>query len=305
MNILEVQDVTKQYSGHTAVDDVTFSVPKGCVFGLLGPNGAGKTSLIRIITGITEADKGTVVLDGGKLDGRDPLQIGYMPEERGLYKQMKVDELLIYLARLKGMSKADALKESNAWLGRLEISDWKKRKISELSKGMAQKIQFISTVMHKPKLLILDEPFSGLDPINANLIRDEIFQLKEQGTSIILSTHRMEQVEAFCDAIVMINKGKNVLEGTVSGIKERFKEHKYEIGFRNDIPDNLPSQGTVLEKRGNTLLFQANNEADANAFLGGIIRNGVEIRSFREVLPSVNEIFIMVAGAPVETENAA
>ncbi|MEM6380754.1 MAG: ATP-binding cassette domain-containing protein, partial [Bacteroidota bacterium] len=212
-HILQLENVVKTSGEYTAVDNVSFSVPKGSIFGLLGPNGAGKTSLIRIITTITRADQGTVYLDGEKLGSRHPSQIGYMPEERGLYKKMKVGDHLMYLARLKGLSKTEAKDKIDHWFNKFEITDWWDKKVEELSKGMQQKIQFIATVIHEPKLLILDEPFSGLDPINANLIKDEIYQLKEAGTSIIFSTHRMEQVEEICEYIVLINKGQNVLQG--------------------------------------------------------------------------------------------
>jgi ABC-2 type transport system ATP-binding protein len=208
MNILSLREVTKSYTNHLAVDNVSFDMPKGGIFGLLGPNGAGKTSLIRIITCITRADTGTILFDGEPLNNNHPSEIGYMPEERGLYKKMKVGEQLTYLALLKGMGKAHAKKEISTWMEKFEIQDWYNRKIEELSKGMQQKIQFIATIIHRPKLLILDEPFSGLDPINSNLIKDEIIKLNQSGISIIFSTHRMEQVEEICQDIVLINKGK-------------------------------------------------------------------------------------------------
>lgn len=294
MNILEVKNVHKQYSNHKAVDDVTFSVPPNCIFGLLGPNGAGKTSLIRIITGITQADAGTVSLDGGKLDGREPSKIGYMPEERGLYKKMKVGEHLLYLARLKGMTAEEAKRELDYWLKKFDIQDWKKKKVQELSKGMQQKIQFISTVIHKPRLLILDEPFSGLDPINAKLIQEEIFTLKQQGISIILSTHRMEQVEEICDEIALINKGKNVLYGSVREIKERFKEHLFRIRYQGDVPRELPNGIQLVSQKNNEIIIQAQESQLSNQFLGQLIQNGVFIESFEEIFPSINEIFIKV-----------
>lgn len=294
MNILEVNNVHKQYSNHKAVDGVTFSVPSNCIFGLLGPNGAGKTSLIRIITGITQADEGTVSLDGGKLDKREPSKIGYMPEERGLYKKMKVGEHLLYLARLKGMSAQDAQKELNHWLDKFEINDWKNKKVQELSKGMQQKIQFISTVIHKPRLLILDEPFSGLDPINAHLIQEEIFELKEKGTSIILSTHRMEQVEEICDKMALINKGKNVLFGGVREIKERFKEHLFRIRYKGTFPENLPNGIQVVAEAKDEVTIQVDETRQSNQFLGQLIQSGIFIESFEEIFPSLNEIFIKV-----------
>ena len=208
--ILSIQNVVKTYGTYTAVDHVSFEMPRGCVFGMLGPNGAGKTSLIRMITTITAPDSGIIVLEGEKLNSRTPEKIGYMPEERGLYKKMKVGEQLLYLAQLKGLTKAQALKEIDHWLTKFDIRDWWNKKVEDLSKGMQQKIQFIASVVHKPPLLILDEPFTGLDPINTNLIKDEIAQLNAAGTSIIFSTHRMESVEEMCDYIVLINRGKNV-----------------------------------------------------------------------------------------------
>ncbi len=294
MNILDVKNVVKRYSNHTAVNDVSFSVPKGCIFGLLGPNGAGKTSLIRIITGITRADEGIVSLDGGELNHRHPSQIGYMPEERGLYKKMKVGEHLIYLARLKGLSLQEAKKELNYWLEKFDIQSWRKKRIEELSKGMQQKVQFISTVIHQPKLLILDEPFSGLDPINTNLMKEEIFELKTKGASIILSTHRMEQVEEICENVVLINQGKNVLDGPVKEVKEKFKEHKFRIKYQGTLPASLPHNITIVTRSDEEITIQVKDDKDSNIFLYTLIQQGVFIQSFEEILPSVNEIFIQV-----------
>lgn len=295
MNILDVKNVHKQYSNHKAVDGVSFSVPEGCIFGLLGPNGAGKTSLIRIITGITQADQGSVSLDGGQLDHRNPSKIGYMPEERGLYKQMKIGEHLVYLARLKGMSKAEAEHELQFWLTKFGIADWRKKKVQELSKGMQQKIQFISTVIHKPRLLILDEPFSGLDPINANLIQEEIFELKSKGTSIILSTHRMEQVEEICEYMVMINQGKNVLHGPLKEVKERFKEHLFRIKYKGTLlSDSLPKGIQLIHSKKGEITIQVDDDAYSNQYLSSLINQGIFIESFEEILPTVNEIFIKV-----------
>ena len=296
MNILDVNNVHKQYSNHKAVDGVSFSVPSGCIFGLLGPNGAGKTSLIRIITGITQADEGSVSLDGGKLDHRNPSKIGYMPEERGLYKQMKVGEHLIYLARLKGMSKIEAKEQLEYWLEKFDIADWRKKKVQELSKGMQQKIQFISTVIHQPRLLILDEPFSGLDPINANLMQEEIFQLKSKGASIILSTHRMEQVEEICEYMVMINQGKNVLDGSLKEVKEKFKEHKFRIRHKGQLPTNSSQGINIVSQKEGEVIIQVEDDAYSNQYLNSLINAGIFIVSFEEILPTVNEIFIKVAG---------
>jgi ABC-2 type transport system ATP-binding protein len=292
MDVLQLQHVVKQYHRHKAVDEVSFSVPQGSIFGLLGPNGAGKTSLIRIITTITRADTGQVFFEGEKLNTAHPMQIGYMPEERGLYKKMKVGEHLIYLARLKGLDKATAREKINNWLEKFEITDWWNKKVDELSKGMQQKIQFISTVVHEPRLLILDEPFSGLDPINTNLIKDEIFQLHQQGTTIIFSTHRMEQVEEICEYIVLINKGKNVLEGKVADIKENFKENLYELEPLDPLPPDLDEIASVILERKGIYKIQLSEGIDSSHLLRFLLDRGVRLRTFREVLPSLNEIFI-------------
>jgi ABC-2 type transport system ATP-binding protein len=291
MNILELNSIVKNYNNVTAVDNVSFAIPEGTIFGMLGPNGAGKSSTIRIITTITRADSGTVLFRGVPLNSSHPEHIGYMPEERGLYKKMKIGEQLMYLARLKGMSYHDARTELIYWFEKFEIKDWFDKKVEELSKGMSQKAQFISTIMHKPKLLILDEPFSGLDPINANLIKDEIYELNKQGTTIIFSTHRMEQVEEICDQIVLINKGKNVLQGNVSQIKQDFKENIYKIASANAIPDALASQLNVIKNEGNDLILKMEG-MDANTILKKFIEHGVQVQSFNEILPSLNEIFI-------------
>jgi ABC-2 type transport system ATP-binding protein len=297
MPILRLENVVKNYDKHTAVDHVSFDIPKGVVFGMLGPNGAGKTSLIRIITSITRADEGQVWLDGEPLNARHPEQIGYMPEERGLYKKMKVGEQLTYLARLKGLSAADTNKELRYWFERFDIKDWWNKKIEELSKGMQQKVQFIATVLHKPKLLILDEPFSGLDPINSNLIKDEIRELNNKGTSIIFSTHRMEQVEEMCDHIVLINKGKNVLEGKVNDIRQQFKDNLFKIEFTGELPADLASNAfNIRSSGGHEITLQVNEGGDSNEILRYLIQRGVHIQSFNEILPTINEIFIKRVG---------
>lgn len=292
MHVLELQDVVKQYRQHRAVDEVSFSVPQGSIFGLLGPNGAGKTSLIRIITTITRADTGQVFFEGEKLNTAHPMQIGYMPEERGLYKKMKVGDHLIYLARLKGLDKTTAREKIDAWLEKFEISDWWNKKVEELSKGMQQKIQFISTVVHEPRLLILDEPFSGLDPINTNLIKDEIFRLHQLGTTIIFSTHRMEQVEEICEYIVLINQGKNVLEGKVKEIKEKFKDNLFEVELQGPIPQDLDRIAQIVSERNGIYKLQLAAGTDSSNLLRFLLDHGAGLRSFREVLPSLNEIFI-------------
>lgn len=293
MNILSLKNVVKQYSNHLAVDHISFDIPKGSIFGMLGPNGAGKTSTIRIITTITAADSGEVLLDGEPLSAFHPMQIGYLPEERGLYKKMKVGEQLMYLAQLKGLSRVNAKKALDHWLEKFAIADWKTKKIEELSKGMQQKIQFIATVMHEPKLIILDEPFTGLDPINTNLIKDEIHRLNENGTSIIFSTHRMEQVEEICKDIVLINKGKKILEGTVSGVKDKYKENIYKIDFSGKLPERLVTNDfKVLSDDDQSVTIKVSDGYNSNTLLRDLIAEGFIIKGFNEVLPSLNEIFI-------------
>jgi len=294
--ILELENIVKTYGDKKAVDNVTFDVPQGSIFGLLGPNGAGKTSLIRIITSITQADTGTVILDGNPIRKRLPEHIGYMPEERGLYKKMKVGEHLLYLAQLKGLSYAQAKQNIVEWMTKFDIKDWWSKKVNELSKGMQQKIQFIATVMHRPKLLILDEPFSGLDPVNTNLIKDEIHNFQREGVSIIFSTHRMEQVEEICERIVLINHGQKVLEGQVANVKQKFKENKFRIEYQGDLPTNWKSNlnGTVeniVEKPGE-LVVQFTNEQSSNQLLQYFLQQGVYVQSFNEILPTLNQIFI-------------
>ncbi len=293
MHILTLDNIVKQYSNHLAVDHISFNIPKGSIFGLLGPNGAGKTSLIRIITTITAADSGTVLLDGQALASAPPLLVGYLPEERGLYKKMKVGEQLLYLAQLKGLSEKEARENIKLWFEKFGIEDWWNKKIEELSKGMQQKIQFIATVLHKPKLIILDEPFTGLDPINTNLIKDEIHRMNDEGTSIIFSTHRMEQVEEICKDIVLINQGKIVLEGSVKDVKDQFKDNIYRIEFDGHLPANLQSSDfKIIDDNRESLTIQINEGYDSNELLRSLLNEGIQIRSFNEVLPSLNEIFI-------------
>jgi len=296
MSILRLEHVVKSYDKNIAVNDVSFEVPRGSIFGLLGPNGAGKTSLIRIITTITRADSGAVYLDGELLNSRHPEQIGYMPEERGLYRKMKVGEHLLYLARLKGLSAREARDSIDYWFQKFGITNWYDKKVEELSKGMQQKIQFIATVIHQPKLLILDEPFSGLDPINTNLIKDEIHELNRQGTSIIFSTHRMEQVEEICEYIVLINQGENVLEGRVSEVKERFKRNRFRLGYRGELPIGFGTEFNVVERHDHHVTVQLIEGEDPNQLLRHLLREGIAIQSFNEILPTLNEIFIRQVG---------
>lgn len=309
MNILRLENVVKNYGGFTAVDQVSFEIPEGVVFGMLGPNGAGKTSLIRIITTITRADSGNIWFKDEPLNSRHPELIGYMPEERGLYKKMKVGEHLTYLARLKGLSASAAREELRYWMGHFDIKSWWDRKIEELSKGMQQKVQFIATVVHKPRLLILDEPFSGLDPINANLIKDEIIKLHKNGTTIIFSTHRMEQVEEMCQYIVLINKGQNILCGKVADIRQQFKESLYKIEFEGRLPAELSSSGihpptfNIQSLYEHSLVLKAETGYGANDLLRYLLEKNVSIRAFHEILPTMNDIFIrQVTDAATQSE---
>jgi len=297
MKLVEIQHVTKTFSNHIALNDVSFSISEGTVFGLLGPNGAGKTTLIRILNQITVPDSGNVLFKGHPLTEKDVEQIGYLPEERGLYKKMKVGEQALYLAQLKGLSKRDALERLVFWFRKFEIENWWNKKVEELSKGMQQKIQFIATIVHEPPFLILDEPFSGFDPINANLLKDEILALKKKGTTIILSTHNMASVEEICDDIVLINKAKKILEGNLMTIKHQFKDHRFEIEIEGDYSDSdmeFSSRFTIIssqQKGTHTILTIQGEEVHPNALLRYFIEKAT-ITSFKEILPSMNEIFI-------------
>ena len=299
-NILEVNKVVKQFGNYTALNEVSLTVPKGSIYGLLGPNGAGKTSLIRIINQITMPDSGSVILDGEKLKPEHVGMIGYMPEERGLYNTMKVGEQCLYLAQLKGLSKHEAKAQLEYWFNRLEIKGWWNKKIEELSKGMAQKIQFVVTVMHKPKLLILDEPFSGFDPVNANLIKDEIIELNRQGTSVIFSTHRMESVEEMCDYIALIHKSNKLIEGKLSDVKKQFRTNNYEVGILSDniegLMYDLSQKFTVSQTDFKSLHDELKLEinlgnATPNDLLNTLVNRG-QVTHFVEKIPSMNDIFI-------------
>ena len=300
MNILEIQNLKKYFATQKAVDDISMNIEQGSIFGLLGPNGAGKTTLIRMITGIFYPDSGDILLKGKKFDPEtDAKYIGYMPEERGLYKKMKIGEQALYLARLKGLSKHDAMVKIKDWFKRLEMESWWNKKVEDLSKGMGQKLQFVITVLHEPDLIILDEPFSGLDPVNANLIKDEIYRLAQNGTTIIFSTHRMEQVEEICNHIVLVNKGKKILDGTVDNVKQDFKENLYGIQLEQ-IPENISSQAfEIINVRKQELIVKINDGFKANDVLGYFINQSCGIVSFKEMLPSLNDIFIkLVEGTP-------
>lgn len=297
MDILKIDNVVKTYDKHVAVNKVSFAMPEGVIFGLLGPNGAGKSSLIRMITTITRPDAGQIFFAGEPLNNRHPEQIGYMPEERGLYKKMKVGDHLMYLAQLKGLSYDQAKTEIKHWLVKLDILDWWGKKVEELSKGMQQKAQFISTVIHKPRLLILDEPFSGLDPVNAEMLKNEIYELHQNGTSIIFSTHRMEQVEEICDKIILINKGENVLYGAVKDIKQQFKENLFRIDFMENqaIPPDLRGLN-IVEQTPQYIKLKITGEQETNGVLRYLLDSGVSMKAFNEILPSLNEIFIRQVG---------
>lgn len=292
MSLLSLQHIQKRYGTYQASNDISFEIPRGKIFGLLGPNGAGKTTLIRMITRILYPDSGTILFNGEQLTDKHTEQTGYMPEERGLYKKMKVGEHLIYLARLKGLTKAQAKDAVQQWLEKFEITGWFNKNIEELSKGMSQKVQFIATVIHNPELLILDEPFSGLDPINSKLIEEEIRQLSLQGKTIIFSTHRMEQVEEICDDIVLVNGGKKILEGSVKELKQRFKENKFHIAYKGEIDDSLLQNLNIITRSNDAVTVQFNEAHHGNDLLKLFVENKVEVTSFNELLPSINEIFI-------------
>jgi ABC-2 type transport system ATP-binding protein len=293
MSILSIKNVKKTYHNHVAVNGISFDMKKGSIFGLLGPNGAGKTSLIRIITSITKADEGEILLDGKPLSSTLSSDIGYMPEERGLYKKMEVAEQLLYLAQLKGLSKSEATENIKFWFNKLDMGSWYNKKIEELSKGMSQKVQFVSTVLHNPKLLILDEPFSGLDPLNADILKEEIYKLNQNGTSIIFSTHRMEQVEEICDDIVLVNKGEVILNDSVKDVRQKYKDNVFSISANNSInPELLHNLGEVLKSDGFGISLKINEGVKSNEILKQLIHHDVDILSYNEVLPTLNEIFI-------------
>lgn len=299
-NILEVNQVVKNYGDYRALNEVSLQVPKGSIYGLLGPNGAGKTSLIRIINQITMPDSGTVLLDGEPLHPKHVQHIGYLPEERGLYKTMKVGEQCLYLAQMKGLSKAEAKKQLDFWFDRLGIQGWWNKKIQELSKGMAQKIQFVVTVLHKPKLLIFDEPFSGFDPVNANIIKDEILALKEQGSTIIFSTHRMESVEELCDYIALIHKSNKLIEGRLNDVKREYRTNTFEVGIMTNNVEGLMYDLTQKFTVGQAEFKSLNEDLKLQIQLGNATSNDLlhvltqrgQVTHFVEKIPSVNDIFI-------------
>ena len=300
MELFSANDVSKTYASQQALTNVSIAVEEGTIFGLLGPNGAGKTTLIRIINQITAPDSGSVWFDGHLLKPDDISQIGYLPEERGLYKKMKVGEQALYLGQLKGLSRKDAMKELKIWFEKFEITAWWDKKVMELSKGMQQKVQFICTVLHKPRLLIFDEPFSGFDPINADIITREILQMKKNGATIIFSTHNMESVEQLCDHIALIDKSKKILDGPTKHIREQYKSNVYDISYRGTFDTNthdLATRYTILRHEqngsGNLLSIQYPEGSNSRELIKDL-NEQVEIISFNELIPSMNEVFIKV-----------
>ncbi len=300
MELFSAKEVSKSYANHQALTGVSISVDEGSIFGLLGPNGAGKTTLIRIINQITGPDSGTIYFEGRQMKSDDIYKIGYLPEERGLYKKMKVGEQALYLAQLKGLSRRDALKELKVWFEKFEIIPWWDKKVMELSKGMQQKVQFICTVLHRPKLLIFDEPFSGFDPINADLMKQEILKLRDQGATIIFSTHNMESVEQLCDHIALIDKSKKILDGPTQQIREKYKSNVFDISYKGDfqlIDRSLSGHYNILSHEENTkanmLKVQYLNGSSSTKLIKDLVDH-VEIVSFNEVIPSMNEVFIKV-----------
>jgi ABC-2 type transport system ATP-binding protein len=298
MDLLQASNIVKEYQGHRALSDVSISVPKGSIFGLLGPNGAGKTTLIRIINQITAPDSGTVIFNGHPLTREDVLKIGYLPEERGLYKKMKVGEQSLYLAQLKGLSLKEAQSTLKFWFEKFEISAWWNKKVEELSKGMQQKVQFITTVLHQPDLLIFDEPFSGFDPINVNLLKDEILKLKENGATIIFSTHNMSSVEELCDHITLINESETILEGEIGDVRDKYRSNIINVGVEGsteEIAGKLDKKFEVLSMNENGLNKELRIKIPADSATNELIQALVpltEIHSYNELIPSMNDIFI-------------
>ena len=304
-NIITAEHITKRFSAHTALDDVSVEIPRGSVYGLLGPNGAGKTTLIRTINRITLPDEGRILFDGRPIEQQDIFRIGYLPEERGLYRKMKVGEQVLFLAQLKGLKHHEALLRLREWFTRFGIEEWWNKKVEDLSKGMAQKIQFIVTVLHKPELLIFDEPFSGFDPINANLLKEEILRLRDEGATVIFSTHNMSSVEEVCDHITLINKSKNILSGSLDEVRRSHGGNIFEVDFRGSreelvarlgsapctLLDASLSDDEALSKQTSALKLHIPTDSDIRPIVG-LINESVELRSFREIIPSMNDVFI-------------
>ena len=290
MNILEIKNVIKEYENKKALNDISLNIKEGRIFGLLGPNGAGKTTLIRIINQITAPDRGDILFCGEDFNRKHIQNIGYLPEERGLYKSMKVGEQCLYLAQLKGLSKNEAKQKIHFWFKKLDMMDWLYKKVEELSKGMAQKVQFVSTIIHQPKLIILDEPFTGFDPINTEIIKNEILALKESGSTIVLSTHRMESVEELCDDIALINSGQCVLEGSVKNIKQDFKAHIFDVKYKGELKSNIEHFDTILSEEGHSV-FKAIDKEYTHTLIQQLVQQ-VDVISFYEKLPTINDVFI-------------
>jgi ABC-2 type transport system ATP-binding protein len=294
--MLSVNNIVKQYAAHRALDDVSLTIEQGKIFGLLGPNGAGKTSLIRIITQITAPDSGEVIFNGERLNSNHISRIGYLPEERGLYKKMEIGEQVLYLARLKGLSTAEATKRVKYWFEKLEMGSWWNKKVEDLSKGMQQKVQFVAAILHQPELIILDEPFSGFDPLNAEIIKNEILELNRQGATFIFSTHRMESVEELCDNIALIHRSKKILDGSVEEIKEKYRNNTYWVEYEGDYDTGHPSDifeilQKDIKKGKTTLKVQLKEGQTANRLLS-VLLPAVEIQRLDEVIPTMNDIFI-------------
>lgn len=304
MAISELRNLKKYFATQKAVDDISFTIDKGSIFGLLGPNGAGKTTLIRMITGIFFPDEGEIIFDGKKFDPvNDIINIGYMPEERGLYKKMKIGEQALYLAQLKGLNRSEAMAKIKEWFVKLEMQSWWSKKVEDLSKGMSQKLQFVTTVLHEPKLIILDEPFSGLDPVNSNIIKEEIYKLSQKGCTIIFSTHRMEQVEEICDHIVLINKGKKILDGSVKKVKQDFKENLFSIGLDHPPALNGNTIFDVIGQKDQSYIVKIKEGSKPTDVLKYFIQQNADVHSFNEILPSLNDIFIkLVEGTSVSRQ---
>lgn len=302
MALFEAKNVSKQYGTKLALDNVSIAVPEQSIYGLLGPNGAGKTTLIRIINQITGPDSGELFLSGKKLKPEDVRLIGYLPEERGLYKKMKVGEQALYFAQLKGLTRTEAMRRLKYWFNKLEIADWWGKKVEELSKGMAQKVQFVTTVLHEPKLLIFDEPFTGFDPVNQNIVKNEILFLRERGATIIFSTHNMESVEELCDNITLINKAKTILEGSVDDIRSKWAANEFDLIFDGDVKiegnGNYNILSSKFENSKSTIRLKTTSDIKTNDILRNVMKSG-DVISFNPALPSMNEIFIRV----VETFN--
>lgn len=294
---IEIKDVSKQFGNHKAVENITFDIQKGSIFGMLGPNGAGKTTLIRMITGITAPDSGSVWIHGHETNlVNNANMIGYMPEERGLYKKMKVEEQAIYLGQLKGLSYSDSKSKVNHWFEKLDMSSWKNKKVEELSKGMHQKLQFVCTVLHQPSIIILDEPFSGLDPMNAEVIKQEIFELAQNGATIIFSTHRMEQVEEICNHIVLINKGKLLLNSTVDEARSTYKTNKYQVILQ---PSDIQIRENnnifeLIERKNNKITIKLIDFVKKSQFFNEMESQGLNVSNFAEDIPNLNTIFIQL-----------